>query len=78
MWRVLMITLALRLLMSITVVAAFALDSCMTHSCVTKDCNGKGARFVQDVYAVLFVTLLVLTGLVTFWFYLASMDRTTR
>jgi len=74
MWSVLMITLALRLLMSVAVVGAFTLDSCMSHSCVSKSYDGKGARFVQDVYAVLFIALLVLTGLVVFWFYLASMD----
>merc|ERR1712054_168834 len=74
MWNVLMSTLVLRLLMSVAVLAAFALDSCMSHSCVAKSCDSKGARFVQDVYAVSFIALLVLTGLVVFWFYLASMD----
>merc|ERR1711988_351711 len=72
MGNVLMSTLALRLLMSVAVIAAFALDTCM--ACATKSCDGKGARLMQDVYAVAFIALLVLTGLVVFWFYFASMD----
>merc|ERR1712226_1108206 len=71
MWSVLFCTLALRLLMAIAVVAAFAIDSCMGLSVATKRCDGKGAQIMHDVYAVLLICLFVLTGLCVFWFYIA-------
>jgi len=75
MFTVMGVTVALRLLMVLIVIATFITDSCMGEgSALTKTCNGKCAQIVNDVYAVAFIALLVLTGLSVFWFYLASMD----
>merc|ERR1719240_700849 len=75
MFTVMGVTVVLRLLMVLVVIATFITDSCMAEgSALTKTCDGKCAQIVNDVYAVGFIMLLVLTGLSVFWFYLASMD----